>query len=117
MGSEPELDATTAKDNLVTQAHDSTHVAGMATCDYRGTDGTDDAVSLELLEVPESQAGRLPNRNLMSTPPTPSTRSSMMDIRQPTQGASGDTLPEAITHQSQRSVHEMAEEQGERTLF
>ncbi|KAI1525450.1 hypothetical protein PtrSN002B_011762, partial [Pyrenophora tritici-repentis] len=112
VGSEPELDATTAKENLVTQAHDCTPVPVMATCNYRGTDGTDDAISLELLEVPESQASRLPNRNLTSTSPTPSTRSSMMDIGQPTQGASGDTLPESITHQSQGSVHEMAEEQA-----
>jgi hypothetical protein len=97
VGSQPGSHVTTAEDALVTQTHNCSDVPGVATCNYRGTDRIDNTISLGLHKVPDSQAGKLLDREL---PPTPSTRSSLVYIGQPTQVISGDILPEAITHQA-----------------
>lgn len=90
------------------QPYDSFSVADFSTEDK--TENKEDGISLELVKGPESQAS-----GLLCCEPillTPLTGSSVMEIGGSTQGARGDTLPEATTDQLQQPVHKKAELQG-----
>jgi hypothetical protein len=94
---------------LSTQLYDGFSVADFLNEDK--TEAKEDAISLELVDRPESQASRLPHcEPTLLTPPT---GSSATEIGESTQGARGDTLPEATTDQSKQPVHKKAEVQIE----
>lgn len=119
---QPESDADNNDDgyshdlNLSTQNHDGFGDANFLNKDHHNTEGMEDVLKSELVDRPEPQDSGLRRRELSSALSTPSTGSSIVAMKQQT---NGDTLSEnyVTMHELQRPLNRGAEEHGKRTLL
>jgi hypothetical protein len=119
--SESELDANNHDEGyshdskLSTQLYDGFSIADFSTEDK--TEAKEDAISLELVDGPESQASRLPRcEPTLLTPPT---GSSATEMGESTQGARGDTCDRSLGTgfqlSSQDAIYNLDEEKRKKS--